>query len=185
VLGLRLGIVDIAADRMICGRASTGSIFLVLNKPPGKDSKEIASNVHHQHLLVIMWLRVGRRTLQGRNSGSLTSPVFEWTVMDRTVGCYAYGNKFWWLYLNLDLGRQMTSLNWTDSQVFSNLETRPSLSIVMVMWSLASGWHAASRLSPVDSEELDQLVLVLCISALCFLLLLHRVLSSVIDASNI
>jgi len=25
-------------------------------------------------------------------------------VVDRTVGWYAYGNMFWWLYLNLELG---------------------------------------------------------------------------------
>jgi len=76
-------------------------------------------------------------------------------VMDRTVGWYAYGNMFWWLHLNLDLGSPDDISELNKQSVFLNLDTRPSLSIVMVTWSLASGRHAASRLSPVDSKEPD------------------------------
>jgi len=55
--------------------------------------------------------------------------------------------------LNLGSPDDISELNRQSG--FLNLKTRPSLSLVMITWSLASGWPAASRLSPVDSEEPD------------------------------
>jgi len=101
-------------------------------------------------------------------------------VMDRTVGWYAYGNMSWLLYLKLEPGSPDDISELNRPSGFLNLATCPSLSWVMVTWFLASGWPAASHLSPVDSGDQTSWFPYLYIPVLCCSLLLYHILSSFI-----